>query len=159
MANIYVGKIINTFGIKGELKVFSDFDMPDKVFVKGNEIIINDNTHEITNIRYHKNHYLMEIDNIKDINEVLSFKKNDIYVLRDSLNLKEGEYLMNDLIDMEIYDNNELIGKVTNVIRDDKNPLIRVNNEFYIPLKANYIKEVNLIENRINTENAKELII
>ena len=36
MEFLNVGKIVNTFGIKGELKIVSRFEMPEKVFVKGN---------------------------------------------------------------------------------------------------------------------------
>ena len=58
MTNICVGKIVNTFGIKGELKLASEFDMPERVFTPGNMIIINNVNHQITNARFHKEHYL-----------------------------------------------------------------------------------------------------
>ena len=38
---IYIGKIVNTFGIKGELKIVSNFEMANRAFKKGNKIIIN----------------------------------------------------------------------------------------------------------------------
>ena len=159
MTNIYVGKIVNTFGVKGELKISSNFDMPERVFVKDFNLFINDKSYTITNVRYHKEHYLVELDNIKDINDILYLKGNEVYIDRASLNLKDNEYILDDLIDMEIIDNNELLGKVTNYINDPKNPLIRIDNKFYIPLKSNFIKEINLKDNKIITENAKELII
>ena len=42
MDNIYIGKIVSTHGIKGELRIISDFEYKDKVFVVGNKLIIND---------------------------------------------------------------------------------------------------------------------
>ena len=42
MDKIYIGKIVNTHGIKGELRIRSDFLYKDKVFVKGNSLIIDD---------------------------------------------------------------------------------------------------------------------
>ena len=39
--NIVIGKIVNTFGIKGELKIVSNFEMANRALKKGNRIIIN----------------------------------------------------------------------------------------------------------------------
>ena len=66
--NIVIGKIVNTFGIKGELKIVSNFEMANRAFKKGNKIIINNKERLITNSRFHHHNYLIEIDNIKDIN-------------------------------------------------------------------------------------------
>ena len=68
--NIVIGKIVNTFGIKGELKIVSNFEMANRAFKKGNKIIINNKERLITDSRFHHHNYLVEIDNIKDINEV-----------------------------------------------------------------------------------------
>ena len=42
MDKVYIGKIVSTHGIKGELKILSDFDYKSKVFVVGKKIIIDD---------------------------------------------------------------------------------------------------------------------
>ena len=54
---ILVGHITSTHAIKGELKVYSDFSLSDKVFCPSQKIWINKKEHEITSSRYHKNHY------------------------------------------------------------------------------------------------------
>ena len=54
---IIVGKVINFFGIKGELKVKSDFDKRSRVFKIGNYILINNEVLKITSVRIHKNNY------------------------------------------------------------------------------------------------------
>ena len=46
LEKIYIGKIVNTFGIKGELKIVSKFEMPDRVFKVHNQIIIKDKNYE-----------------------------------------------------------------------------------------------------------------
>ena len=69
--NIVIGKIVNTFGIKGELKIVSNFEMASRAFKKGNKIIINNKERLITNSRFHHHNYLVEIDNIKDIKDKL----------------------------------------------------------------------------------------
>ncbi len=159
MEKILVGKITGAFGIKGELKVLSDFELAEKVFKKDNIIYLNNQKHLITNVRVHKNKYLIEIDNIKDINEINIYRNLDIYFNYQDLNLKKEEYLIDDLLNLEVYNNNDLIGTVTEIINNLRNPLIKINNKFYIPLKANYIKKVDISNNKIICENLEELML
>lgn len=140
MNKIYVGKIVNTFGIKGELKVVSKFEMADKVFKINNIIYINNKDYKITNVRFHKNNYLVEIDNIKDINKVEYLINNDVYFNKEDLGLKDNEYLVSELIDYKVISNSKDIGIVTDYDDNKINPLIKVNNKFYIPLNGFYEK-------------------
>ena len=76
MNKTYIGKIIGTFGIKGELKVYSESDFIQERFKKGNEIILKSNKTEITvkvsSCRIHKNNVLI----IKEISFVLVLVKS-----------------------------------------------------------------------------------
>ena len=85
-----IGQIVNTFGIKGELKIVSKFEMPDRVFKVHNQIIIKDKNYEITGVRFHKNNYLVELNNIKDINDIKYLIGNEVYYAKESLTDEEG---------------------------------------------------------------------
>lgn len=159
MKYIYVGKIVNTFGIKGELKIVSHFEMPEKVFVKGKFLKILNNEYEITNVRYHKNNYLIELNNIKDINEVEYLKGADCLFNKDCLQLESDEYLLSELIGYNVYDEEELIGKVTDYDNNVINPLIKINNSFYIPVKGNFIIKVDKEHEIIKAQNLKGLML
>ena len=159
MEEIFIGKIVNVFGIKGELKIVSSFDMPDKAFKKNNIIIINKEEHLITSVRFHKNNYLVEIDNLKDINLVLKYKGYNVFIKKDYLNLKQEEYLIEELYNLDVYDNSEFIGKVTEVINNKINPLIKVNDSFYIPLKGNFIDTVDIKSQKIICQNIGGLML
>ena len=76
---IYIGKIVSTHGIKGELRIISDFEYKDKVFIVGNKLIINDNTYKIRSYRKHKNFDMVTLNDYKDINEVLFLLKSKVY--------------------------------------------------------------------------------
>ena len=71
---IYIGEIIGTFGIKGELKVFSESDFIDYRFRKGALVKIVSKKEklevEITSMRIYKNNVLITINNWNDINLV-----------------------------------------------------------------------------------------
>lgn len=157
MGKIVVGKIVNTFGIKGELKVVSDFEMAARAFQKGNKILINKKEHIISNSRYHHYNYLIEIDNIKDINAVTYLIGSKIEIDITELKLKENEYLMCELPGYDVIFNERVIGQIEDVIINKVNPLIKVN-EHFIPLNDHFIKRVVVKEKSVECQNIDELM-
>lgn len=157
---IYIGKTVSTFGIKGELKVISDFEYCDRAYQVNKKILINNIEHVISGIRYHKNYILLKIDNLNNINDILKYVGFNIYIKRIDLGLKGCEYLYKDLINSEVIDDdNTKLGKVIEVLNGN-NVLIKVkgSKEFLIPLIDNYISKFDLNKKILYTKNAKELI-
>ena len=156
---IYIGKTVSTFGIKGELKVISDFEYCDKAYKVGNKVLINNIEHIISSIRYHKNYVLIKIDNLNNINDILKYVGFNIYIKRLDLNLSKDEFLYKDLINSEVVDEDDTkLGKIIEVV-NGINVLIKVKGtkEFYIPLIDNYVKRFDLDKKILYTKNAKEL--
>ena len=156
---IYIGKTVSTFGIKGELKVISDFEYCDKAYKVGNKVLINNIEHIISGIRYHKNYVLLKIDNLNNINDILKYVGFNIYIKRLDLNLSKDEFLYKDLINSEVIDEDDTkLGKIIEVV-NGINVLIKVKGtkEFYIPLIDNYVKRFDLDKKILYTKNAKEL--
>lgn len=159
MELIYVGKIVNTFGIKGELKIVSRFEMAKRVFVKGNHLIINKTNYEITNVRFHKNNYLVELNNIKDINKIEYLINEEVYFAKKNLNLTANEYLIEELLNYKVVSNNEEVGVVTSYDDNKINPLIKVNDRFYIPIKGNFILNVDKTNKVITVSDIRGLML
>ncbi len=158
---IYIGKTVSTFGIKGELKVISDFEKCDKAYKIGNKILINNIEHVISGIRYHKNYILLEIDDLKNINNILKYVGFNIYIKRMDLHLEENEFLYKDLINSDVIDNDgSNLGKIIEV-EQGVNLLIKVkgSKEFYIPYVDEYIISFDLNNKKLYTKNAKDLIL
>ncbi len=158
---IYIGKTVSTFGIKGELKVISDFEYCDRAYQVNKKILINNIEHVISGIRYHKNYVLLKIDNLNNINDILKYVGFNIYMKRIDLGLKEDEYLYKDLINSDVIDDdNTKLGKVIEILNGN-NVLIKVKGtkEFFIPLIDNYINKFDLDKKILYTKNAKELIL
>lgn len=160
---ICIGKIINTFGIKGELKIVSDFEYKDRVFKKDFNIYIgNIKTKEVINTyRVHKGYDLILFNNYTNINEVLKYKGEKIYINRLELELNDNEYLLQDLIGLDVYDNDKLLGIVIDYENNNGNILLKIKSEkvFYIPLVNVYIKNIDIKNKRIDTINGSDLII
>lgn len=158
---IYIGKTVSTFGIKGELKVISDFEKCDKAYKIGNKILINNIEHVISGIRYHKNYILLEIDDLKNINNILKYVGFNIYIKRMDLHLEENEFLYKDLINSDVIDNDgSNLGRIIEV-EQGVNLLIKVkgSKEFYIPYVDEYIISFDLNNKKLYTKNAKDLIL
>ena len=159
---VYIGKIVGTHGIKGEIRIISNFDKKEKVFLIDMPVYIgNAKQKEIINsYRKHKNYDMITLKAINDINDVLKYKGQKVYVNRSDLNL-ENEYILDDLIGMTVISNNEAYGMVKDIYDNNGNTLLEISFEknYYIPYNSEYIKHVSLKEKAIEVENVKDLIL
>ena len=160
---LLVGKIINTFGIKGEVKVLSNFEYKEKIFKKDFKIYISEDYHKevINTYRIHKNYDLITFQGYSNINEILKYKGCNIYINKDDLKLEDGEYLLSDLIGLEVYDDDKLLGVIIDYEESVNNVLVKVKGEktFYIPLINEYITLVDLKLGKVITKGGSNLII
>ena len=159
MNDLYVGIITGCHGITGELKILSDFEYKERVFTKGFSLIIDGIMHKITSVRIHKNFFLITIDDLYDINKVNYLINKDVYIKRSDLPLSGGEYLLSDLMGAKVYDNNESLGIITDIVLGKANNFVKVDNSFLIPLINEYIDHFDEKSNILYTKNGKSLKI
>ncbi len=163
MEYIWIGKIVNTHGIKGELKIKSDFERKDLVFKKGFNLYIGEDKKKetITSYRVHKDFDMVTFEGYRDINEVLKYLKRNVYINRDDLKLDDKEVLLEDIIGMKVEDNQEIIGKIKDYVYNNSNILLVVSGEknFYIPYKSNYIVKIDKENKIVYTKNARDLML
>ena len=155
--DIYIGKIVYTHGIKGEVKIISDFFEKDKIFKKGFKLYITPLYHEevINTYRVHKKYDMVTFNGYNDINEILKYIGMGVYIKRSDLALKEDEYLLSDLIGYAVYDNNKLLGKVSG-INFNNNVLLKIDDNFYIPFIDEFIEKVDVKTKKIMTRNGSD---
>lgn len=154
---MYIGKYVNTHGIKGEIKIQSDVDHKDAVFKIGNEISIASKTFKIKTYRVHKGYDMLTFEGINNINDILPLKGNKVFIDRNLL--PEEIIFYNDLINKTLILDDKIFGKVVDY-SNTKNPLlICIHDEktFYIPMNGNFIKEIK--DDIFLEESAKGLIL
>lgn len=160
---IYLGKIANTHGIKGEVKILSNFDRKDLVFKDGFKVYIGNSKLEetINSYRHHQIFDMVTFKGYSNINEVLKYKGLNIYINRDDLNLNDNDYVLEDLIGLTIICDGKEYGKVINYMNNTNNVLLEIkyDKNYYIPLVDEYIVKVDLNNKVIQTKNVKGLII
>ncbi len=163
MNYILIGKIVNTHGIKGELRIISDFPYKDRVFKNNFNIYIGkDKINEVINTyRHHKIFDMITLKNYNNINEVLKYKGSLVYINRLDLKLNDNEYLECDLLDFNIIINNNIIGKLSSFENHNNNKIIIVKNqekEILLPYNNNLIENINLDKKEITYKNIEGLI-
>ena len=163
MEYIYIGKIVNTHGIKGEIRILSDFKYKERIFKKGKTIYIGKDKKEerINSYRHHKIFDMITLEGIININDVLKYKGKNIFTKRIDLNLSENEYLEEDLIGMDVLINEKKVGIVKDYIKDKYQDKIIVNNrekDYLVPFVYDIIKNINLKERTISIEEIKGLL-
>jgi len=163
MNYILIGKIVNTHGIKGELRIISDFPYKDRVFKNNFNIYIGkDKINEVINTyRHHKIFDMITLKNYNNINEVLKYKGSLVYINRLDLKLNDNEYLECDLLDFNIIINNNIIGKLSYFENHNNNKIIIVKNkekEILLPYNNNLIENINLDKKEITYKNIEGLI-
>lgn len=151
-----VGKIVGTFGIKGELKLYSESDFIEERLKKGNVLYLKKNNEylpvRIDKARLHKNVYMISINGLNDINEVLQYVGFSLYVDTElAPSLGKGEYYCDDLIGLKVYNQyEENIGMVTDVLEIPTYKLLEIKTEdkkFLVPFIDEFI--IDVLEDKI----------
>lgn len=129
-----VGQIVNTFGIKGFLKVkpFTDelerFEELKTVYIcKKNEM----KKVEIEEVKYHKQMVLLKIKDIDDMNEAEKYKGLFLKIDRkDAKKLPKDTYFIADLLGLDVYtDDGKYLGKVDDIFSTGANDVYVVKDE------------------------------
>ena len=162
MEYVKLGTIVNTRGLKGELKIRSCSDFDEVRYRKGNEVFIlyegeylpfiTDGYHEMKGFSY------IFLKDCRDINLVEKYKGCDIFcdaAKRDPL--EEGEYYRSDLIGCEVYgQDGARIGTCIAVEETaGANNNLRIDTgekQILVPNVKAFVKEVDIREKKIRIE-------
>lgn len=161
---VYIGKIVNTHGIKGELRLLSNFKYKDRVFLANRRIYIGEEKIEaiINTYRHHKIFDMITLKGYDNINQVLKYLNKEVYVKKNDLSLGDKEYLDEELVNLNVIFNNQNVGRVVAIKQiNPKNKVIEaiINDKLtMIPYHEDFIANVD-IENKIIELNLIEGMI
>ena len=164
MEFVKIGKIINTFGIRGELKVDYSTDFIDDRFKKDSIVYVGEDKKPFVmkNHHMHKGFLLISFVDNEDINLVEKYKNMYIYKSKDDIKpLKDGEYYFSDLKDLDVCVNDKLVGKVLRVEEGIRNNNLRIkvnDGERLVPFLPPFIDSVDLDNKKIVIHNIEGLL-
>lgn len=162
-----VGVIANTHGIRGEVKVFPTTDEKER-FKDLKKVILDmgkeQKVLEIQSVRFFKNLVILKFKGIDNINDIEIYKGKDLLVTReDAVPLEEGEYFIADLLDLDVYsDEDEKIGVLYDVMQTGANDVYVVKTEegkeILLPAIDECILDIDLEESRMTVHIMEGLL-
>lgn len=153
-----IGKIVNTHGLRGEVKVVPWTDSPDDFSDLGCVYIKTKSEYEkltITNVKFQKNNVIVKFKEYNDINEILKHKNAVLYADRNDLGeLPEGVYYIVDLIGLDVYtEADEYVGKIADVFNAGASDIYDVKREgkknLLLPVIDEVVKNVDIKGGRV----------
>ena len=165
-----VGKIVNTQGIRGEVRVIATTDFGEERFQPGNELLLfpkgqyTPETVTIERHRRHKNFDILKFVGLDNINDVEKYRDAQLKVTRDNLvDLEEDEFYYFQIIGCKVMDENcGELGVVTEILTPGANDVWVVQSkehgEILIPYIESVVLEVNVNDKVIKTDLPEGLI-
>ena len=149
---IECGKIINTHGCKGGLKVepwcntSKDFTCLKRLFIQKKETFVEYN---VTKASAFKQVIVLELKEIQDMDAALNLKNVTLYALREDFSLDENEFFLADLIGIDVIDaeNGTTYGKIKDIINRGASDIYVIdtpNGEKMIPAVKEFIISIDI---------------
>ncbi|HJF68265.1 MAG TPA: ribosome maturation factor RimM [Staphylococcus kloosii] len=150
---VEVGTIVNTHGIKGEVKVKSNSDFTETRFQPGEVLTIERNGEVmeliIASYRVHKGFHMLKFEGINNINDI-EYLKNEVLLQErehEDIELAENEYYYSDIIGCTVFDEQDTpIGRVIEIFETGANDVwvVKGDKEYLIPYIADVVKSVDV---------------
>lgn len=162
-----IGQIVNTFGIKGQVKIvpFTDditrFDELKEMYVeKKNELKL----FQIEQVNYKKNMVILKLKGIETVEEAEKLRNCFLKIDRkDAKKLPKDTYFIVDLLGLDVYtDEGKLLGKVDDIYNAGSSDIYVVKDELgkqiLLPAIKDVLKEVDLENQKIIVHLIKGLV-
>lgn len=157
MTKVYIGKIVNTHGIKGELRIKDDLNdiQRKEIFKINSHLIILDTPYLIKSYRRHKDYDMVSFLGLTNINEVLFLKGKKVYKETGEISLDSDNILDSELVTYKVKTDGGEEGIIKTIEKTGVNyKIIRLvinNKEILVPYHKDFIINID--------HNKKELVI
>jgi 16S rRNA processing protein RimM len=149
-----IGKIVNTHGVKGEVKVYPYTDDVNK-FVDFDHLYVEDQKIQIETVRIHKNMALVKFKGYDNMDQVLPLMNKNVFIDRDLVDDGDDGHYIVDLIGCEIFDESGImIGVLVDVLQNTSQDLYQIRRsdngeDFYLPVVDEFVKSIDLNTRKI----------
>lgn len=166
MKYVYIGKYLNTYALKGEIKVSVDTDFIKERYQKGSTVYLKkDNTYTpytVERYRLYKGNLIVKFEDIDDINDIEHLKGAMIYKSSQDIKpLGDGNYYFSDIIGLDVYTDRK-IGQVIAIESGAAYNFMRIKKDdgesTLVPFIKRFIKKVDLDENKIYIDVIEGLV-
>jgi len=146
------GKIVNTFGVRGEVKIQPWADTPD--FLTGFEHLYIDGAPvKVLSAKVHKGCVIAALEGVVDIEGSIKLKNKTVSIAREDVQLEQGRHFIADLVGLRAIDSTTggEIGTVTDVLTLPANNVyvVKGTKDILIPAVPEFVREININEGYI----------
>lgn len=139
------GQIVNTHGLRGDVKVMPWADDPsdlldfDRFFIDGTE-------YEVEHSSQQKNMILLKLRGVDSIEDAMKLRNKELSIAREDVELEEGVVFVADLIGLPVVADGQEIGKITEVMTLPGNDVyvVKGTHEYLIPAVREFVEPLDL---------------
>lgn len=167
MDYVTIGKIINYFGLKGEVKIDNCSDFISNRYKVDSKVYIGEDYKSFTirTFRQHKGYVMISFVDYPDLTSIekLNLREQLVYKsVEDIKPLKKGEYYFKDLKDLDVFVDDNKVGKVMEVEPGKAYNFLRIkkldNSEALVPNIKQFVLNISLDNKRIDIVNMEGLL-
>ena len=141
------GKIVNTHGVRGEVRILPWADSPE--FLAGfARLYIDGAPVDVLSARVHKSFVVAALGGVSDIGGAIALKNKIVHIDREDAKLEEGRHFVADIIGLRAIDaqTGEDIGTLADVLPLPANDVyvLRGEREILVPAVPEFIVETNI---------------
>ncbi len=161
MNKLLCGKIVNTHGVRGEVKIecYCDYD----VFEKIKDLYVENTAYNVVARRMHKGFFLVALEGIEDVECAMALKGKEIYGDKGAIKLPKGHFFFSDIYGFEVYDHRteQIIGTLKEVRENPANMLYVIDCagvECMIPAIEPFSLGADFEQRRLNVKTIEGML-
>ena len=141
------GQIVNTHGLRGEMRVLPWADSP-KALTGLSRFFIDGKEYPVESCREQKTCVLLKLRGVDDVDAARALRGKTLFLAREDVRLDAKTFFIQDLIGLRVLDQNGAeIGKITEVIELPKHAVFVIRGaegEYQIPFVKEFVKKVDV---------------
>jgi len=149
---ITAGQIVNTHGVRGEVKLLPQPGIDAKIIARCKTVYIDGEAVVPRTRRIHKGCVLLTLPGVEDMDTALTYKNRTVLMKRRDLKLEKGQFFDEELIGVEAKNaaTGEVLGTVAEVLDYPAHKIYTVRggkDEYMIPAVPAFVQSIDLDEN------------
>ena len=145
------GQIVNTHGLRGDVKVMPWADDPDDL-LNFRRYFIDGKEYKVSRSSRQKNMILLKLKGVDTIDDAVKLRNKEIAICRDDIELADGVMFIADMSGLPVVADGVEIGKLTDVLTMPGNDVyvVKGEHEYMIPAVQEYVEPLKADEGVIH---------
>ena len=139
------GEIVNTHGIRGEVRVLPWADGPE-FLTQFKELYVEGEKYKVQSARVQKTCVLLKLQGVDTVDDAAALRGKQVQIVKSDVRLEKGTYFVADLIGLTVVDTaGNTLGTLTEVLSMPKNDVYVVGKDDYlIPAVSEFVKSIDI---------------